>query len=557
MKKTRLGRRYRGIELRSTARALVVVALLAGVSIAGVTPYVSTGLAGNASAASWTQVDDFEDDSLENPVSSEWSDWENTGDNPSGTTSSTGNLEGAHEAKVSADAVSGSNTPSRITTGRSSPAQIEEVYYKIRVDNWEDPDQDATFWLQNESGTAFFDMNFRGDGTLDISNNTNVGSFTYSIDQTMDVRVELDYGDETADVYINETYIGQGDFINSANEGVQNITAGVHNHHTTDTATVWFDDIRTRGRWGAQSSPSDTYDQTYVLDDQSGRFPPDRSTLTVSEWDPGAKSIADPSESDEWSEIATKSFNANNETRWTLTDGDYYKLTVTGPTGDTWELIGIQANESRDRDRLVILPIQQGTPTPTPTATRTPGVTPFPTPTPSPTPGATPFPTPTPATGFGPTAFGYCDVPGVDEHGLEVEYFDPDDTTVAFNYHLTGPDNETVYSGTKTFDEPIGYYRGCIAPATLNNTDPDDTDGTYNGTRDDGSTFNGSLSWPEPSFGGPVGGGGSSTTSTATTYGGWLLLLGGGYLAYRRFGDGQLGAALGQAGQQLSRRLGR
>jgi hypothetical protein len=306
--------------------------------------------------------------------------------------------------------------------------------------------------------------------------------------------------------------------------------------------------------------PSEGYQQTYILDDQSGRFPPDRSTLTVSEWDPGAKSIADPSESDEWSEIATKSFNANNETRWDLTDGDYYKLTVTGPTGDTWELIGIQANETNDRERLTILPIQQGTPTPTPTASPTPGVTPFPTPTPTATPGVTPFPSPTPPTGFGPTALGYCEVPNADERGLEVEYFDPDDETVAFNYHLTGPDNDTVYSGTKTFEEPIGYYRGCIAPATLNDTDPDDVDGTYNGSRDDGSTFNGSLSWPEPDlgggFGGPVGGG-EGGTSSATTFGGWLLLLAGGYLAYRRFGDGQVGRAISNASQQVSGLLGR
>jgi hypothetical protein len=306
-------------------------------------------------------------------------------------------------------------------------------------------------------------------------------------------------------------------------------------------------------------SSSSDYSQTYILDDRSGLFPPDRSTLTVAEWDPGAKSLATPSESTEWSEIDTKPFNAQNETTFQLTDSDYYKLTVTAPTGDTWELVGIQANDSSTRTRLQIFPIQQGTPTPTPTPTRTPGVTPFPTPTPTATPGLTPFPTPTPDTGFGPTALGYCDVPGTDERGLSVEYYDPDRQTTSFNYNLSGPDGDRVYTGTKTFDNEIGYYRGCIAPATLNETDAGQVEGTYNGSLDDGTEFNGSLSFPEPSFGGPIGGGGggSGGASSATTFGGWLLLAAGGYLAYRRYGNGQIEAALGSVGQQVSNLLGR
>jgi len=151
---------------------------------------------------------------------------------------------------------------------------------------------------------------------------------------------------------------------------------------------------------------------------------------------------------------------------------------------------------------------------------------------------------------------GYCSVPDTDERGLEIEYRDPDYTTTELNYHLT--DNGTVYSGRKTFPEsdPVGYWRGCVAPAALgNDTDPADVTGTMNGTDGNGE-FNTSLEWPDSTTGaiggGPVGSGGDSA---ATEWGGWLLLAGGAYLGYRRFGDGQLAAALGQAGQQVRRLL--
>jgi hypothetical protein len=313
-----------------------------------------------------------------------------------------------------------------------------------------------------------------------------------------------------------------------------------------------------------ESSGPPTYKQIYVLEDRSGRFPADRTTLTVSKWY-AANNDEYPSESEEWNAGTTSGFNAQNETSVRLQDGEYYKLTVVSPRGDTWELIGVQADKDTPRTDLAIYPADLGPATPTATPARTPGVTPFPTPSPTATPGQTPFPTPTPMSGFGPTALGYCDVPHADDRGLEIEYWDPDRETTAFNYQLTGPENQTVYSGTKEFEEPIGYYRGCIAPSTLNEslngTDPGDVDGTYNGSLEDGTSFNGSLSFPEPSFGGggfggPVGGG-SGGASQATTWGGWLLLAAGGYVAYRRFGDGQVGAAISSASQQVTSLIGR
>jgi hypothetical protein len=300
------------------------------------------------------------------------------------------------------------------------------------------------------------------------------------------------------------------------------------------------------------SGSSSTYSQIYELDDRTGLFPPDRSLITLYEWDPGAKSLSAPSESEEWSHVTSKGFNADAKATVDMVDGDYYKLSIQGPTGDTWELIGFGANSSTTEQTLTITDFgTEGTPTPTAEPTPTPTAYPNGS---TPVPEATP--TPTPEQGFGPDMVGYCSVPDTDERGLEIEYRDPDYTTTELNYHLT--DNGTVYSGRKTFPEsdPVGYWRGCVAPAALgNDTDPREVDGTYNGTYDDGSAFNGTLSFGSSGgsvVGGPVGSGGGST-STAATVGGYGLLGLGALLAYRRFGDGQLEAALGAVGRQVSR----
>jgi hypothetical protein len=330
-----------------------------------------------------------------------------------------------------------------------------------------------------------------------------------------------------------------------------------HGIYQADTGNWWmagseFDNVYEYGghSFSSGDTSSATYKQIYKLDDRSGLFPPDRSLITLYEWDPGAKSIDAPSESEEWSHVTSKGFNADAKATFDMVDGDYYKLSIQGPTGDTWELIGFEANSSTTEQTLTIADFgTEGTPTstaePTPTPTAYPNGS-------TPVPEATP--TPTPEQGFGPDMVGYCSVPDSEERGVELEYWDPKYETTDLQYHLT--DNGTVYSGSKTFSDPVGYWRGCVAGEALgNDTEPPELDGTANVTRD-GETVNTSLEWPDPTTGaiggGPVGSGGDST---ATEWGGWLLLAGGAYLGYRRFGDGELAAALGQAGQQVRRLL--
>jgi len=289
---------------------------------------------------------------------------------------------------------------------------------------------------------------------------------------------------------------------------------------------------------------SSGYDQTFGLDDRTGLFPTDRSTISVYTYEPGAKEITPSSDSFELSE--SKNFNYAGNATFSLESGDLYKITVDSG-GNSWELVGYTAKDSDTYDELTIdteidLTDPDATPTPDPDATPTPTLGPNETPTPT----SRPLPT------EGPVYLGECSEPGMTT-GISVEYWDPNYETTSFEYAIEN-DSGVLFSGTKSFDEPIGYYRGCVGSELTNVTNPDDGNTTidYNGTKDDGTEFSGSINWSDTfsgssggGFGGPVD---SGADSPAATWLGWLLLAAGGYVAYRRFGNGELESTIASAG---------
>lgn len=537
-------------------RTIAILVLTLSVILTVAVPSgVVSGPTSARAATDETLIDDLEDGTTTTPANDNWNDWYSNPDGIAwGVEDNSGlNLEGSYSIYTVSDGTNADGTPERAMINRSEPFAPDLLKYELRLNK---TGSDYTIVdLQNNSN-PLISFRIESDGQVSSYNGSSYvlinDSYTFPAQQTVDLEFDFDWTSEEYTVYADGARLGTAEFRNASITEFEefrllNSQAGSHARKK-----VWVDNLR----YGVSSAPDPTYSQTFALDDRSGLFPPDRSTLTVSEWDPGAKSLDGPTSSTEWSYLESKRFNAQDEATVEFVDGDYYKVEVSRG-GNSWEIIGYEANSSDTSTTLLIKEstlIEPATPTQTPTATREP-LTPYPNGT-TPTPYPTLAPTATPAPSVeGPTVLGYCEVPGAEDRGLEVEYWDESYSTTSFNYNLTGPDG-ALYEGTKTFEEePIGYYRGCIGNATLNGTDPGDAGGNYSGGYGDGGTFNGSFSWPEASFGGPVGGGGGS--STATTYGGWLLLLGGGYLAYRRFGDGQLGAALGQAGQQLSRRLGR
>ena len=315
---------------------------------------------------------------------------------------------------------------------------------------------------------------------------------------------------------------------------------------------VYHDGTTVTSQEYERPSSGSSYRQEFVLDDRSGLFPRDRSTLSVYSWDPGAKSLDSPTESEEWSVEESTTFNSEAKAYADLVDGDYYKISVTRG-GNSWAVLRYRANDSDTATTLSIdeSPLVEETTTPTATPTPRPTLTPYAngsTPTPYPTLTATEEPS-----AEGPAVLGRCEVSG--EGGIEVEYWDPSYSTASLDYNLTGPDGG-VYAGSLSWEEPRGYYRGCIA---TNGTAPEDVDGEYSGDYTNGTSYNGSLEWPDTSggflAGGPTGSGGGG--STATQYGGYVILLGGAALAYRRFGNGQIGALLSTASERLAGLVGR
>jgi outer membrane protein assembly factor BamB len=277
------------------------------------------------------------------------------------------------------------------------------------------------------------------------------------------------------------------------------------------------------------SSSGGTYDQTFHLEDRTGLFPADRALIEVYE-------LQGSADFDSWSRVNGKGFNSENKATFRLTNQSTYRIKITSG-GDVWELLGYVAD---DRDREDTLRIESNaiglsTPTPTPTATRTPGATPFPT--------SSSTATATSSSGEGPVYLGECTEPGVSS-GINIEYWDPSYSTESFDYSIEN-DTGTLFEGTREFSEPIGYYRGCVGSELTNTTDPgENATVDYSGTYENGSTFNGSLDLSSAfSSSGGFGGGpvGSGADSPASRWLGYALIAGGGYIAYRQYGNGEIG----------------
>lgn len=136
---------------------------------------------------------------------------------------------------------------------------------------------------------------------------------------------------------------------------------------------------------------------------------------------------------------------------------------------------------------------------------------------------------------MGPTVVGTCTLATGDE-GVSVEYWDPSYETSSFDYTVSGPDG-AVYEGQKSFDEDIGYWRGCVGSEMLNGTAPRNANVSWNATRA-GENVNGTNDVPAFSdvVGGPVGNAPDSPAGQAAVFGGLAAALAGLYVGGRRVG---------------------
>jgi hypothetical protein len=167
-----------------------------------------------------------------------------------------------------------------------------------------------------------------------------------------------------------------------------------------------------------------------------------------------------------------------------------------------------------------------------------------------------------------PTALGTCSLPaanGTTQTGLLLEYWDSDYETVALDTTISW--NGSNYTVSKTFDEPKGYYFGCIGVGEDVSPDDDgdpsaETNVTYeNGTEDSFNDTGIDDYSPENALGGSggfsLGGGGpligEGAGSGAPTFLTALPALAAiGVVAYRRWrgggGSGGGGAGAGAGG---------
>jgi len=255
------------------------------------------------------------------------------------------------------------------------------------------------------------------------------------------------------------------------------------------------------------SATSSTYSQTYVLDDRAGRFWDNSSSLFVFKY-VGSDDVADATSgpydnTEEWDYVDTYGFNSYNKTFADLEDGEDYALVVaTGdaetlqPGQNVYEQVGYHAVDDGTTSTIVIGSEET-------------------------------------------TCDGDVELQQTADGDYEVVYCGPQVDNLS--YTLDGPDG-TVFEGSLDFEDPTGYYEGEISSNVTNTSDTDDVGlGNYSGTYSENGTVFNQSDFTTSFTGGPVGGGGSGGSSTATTFGGWALLAAGGYLAYRRYGNGQIG----------------
>ena len=542
--------RYQREHVGPTLRTVALFAVILSLAVGGLTPFVGPANYSNTvSASDPTVIDDFESGSF----GSKW------------TTDSGWTIEERY-AKEGSYSMNGTETTSTLREATVSVSNSHKFSFYMNMSSYATSANPRVI-LKDSGDDIGPEIAVDSDGTLLYQNKNGFQDTGVAVNLHEYYKIEFE-PDDSANTY-NLSMIAENGTEVYSNDGISIYSGTAWDgtakivHQNRDGGSVNIDYIGSGGATLPTAGGKDTYSQTYELDDRSGLFPPDRSTISVAEWDPGTKSLDGPTSSSEWSHLETKTFNSEDRATFDLVDGNYYRVTVE-QGGDSWEVIGYEANSSDTSTTLLIKEstlIETKTPTPTPeTPTLTSGT---PTPTREPlTPypnGTTPTPYPTetkpPQEVEGPAVLGKCEVSGKD--GVAVEYWDPNYETSTLEYNLTGPDGD-LYEGTKEFDDPRGYYRGCIGNATLNGTDPGDAGGNYSGGYTDGETFNGSLDYPsgESLFGGPVGGG-SSGSSNATRYGGWLIVAAGGALAYRRFGNGQIGRSLARVSERAGRLLNR
>ncbi|MFC6757877.1 MULTISPECIES: hypothetical protein [Haloarcula] len=129
--------------------------------------------------------------------------------------------------------------------------------------------------------------------------------------------------------------------------------------------------------------------------------------------------------------------------------------------------------------------------------------------------------------------------------------FSTDEEVTNVNLEIKNDTGSVVYNETREFDDPTSYYETEIPSNATNGTAADEGwTFDYSGEYENGSTFEGSTGFDGESASGFIGPTGSDGGGGSPVVG--VVLVGGvGYLAYRRFGNGQLGNAVSSAARRL------
>lgn len=266
------------------------------------------------------------------------------------------------------------------------------------------------------------------------------------------------------------------------------------------------------------TAPSSGFRQGWELVDHTRHFDPSDSELVVYEYHTDGFLDAAIYDDSDWKEVSRAGFNHNNVSFHKMSEDAWYSLEVRGD-GAVYELQGITVNESDG-----IRTIEIGEPT-----------------------EGTPTPTPTPGANF---SDRYVTFEDLASGGWELTYDGPPVSN--WSYNVTAPDG-TQYTGSEQFDEPTEWYTVNLSDHMTNGTGSGSWGVDYSGAWwSSGETFNGSDSETSSGgvFAGPTGrsGGGGGGLERV---GGYAILAGGAYLAYRRYGSGQLRKAVSGAAKRL------
>jgi hypothetical protein len=262
-----------------------------------------------------------------------------------------------------------------------------------------------------------------------------------------------------------------------------------------------------------------SYEQVLVLSDETGKFDPDDSSVITFRYTGDSVPTSGPFyDKSSWTWVETSSFNWENTTSQRLKNGEIYAFAVTDgstrrfqPAGTLYEFVGFYGGTG---DNPKYLRIRDQSETNEVVAADT-------------------------------------------DDGVTVTYEGNDTNTSLDDVDYSFPDGSggTTYNGGADFDDPSGDYQSTVSDDLLENITDDGSSSVpevdYNGTQSSGEILNGTTdvlpSFPgftssgnESSVGGfgPTGGGGGA--STGQQIGGLAIIAGAGYLAYRRFGNGNL-----------------